>query len=110
MTYLKRYKQRNSGNLDTSDPWVKDYLIDDAAQELARAIDLELVEAIAIEALVYTNGWTDSKLTAPAGVSEWAISTAQWCHTHCVGDYKYYSRRWFFSDGADCTAFLLKWA
>lgn len=83
-----------------------------AALAMAKAIDQEIVETLEIESLL-KQGWIDSRLQRPIGwltTGDWCIHTSEWCHTHCTGDYKYCSGRWFFVNSQDCTAFLLKWA
>jgi hypothetical protein len=87
-----------------------DDVMDEAARLLAQEIDRELMESIEAEHLM-GNGWRESPLRKPWGpFSNWEAETAQWCHLHCTGDYKYVLSHWWFENPADATAFTLRFA
>jgi hypothetical protein len=87
-----------------------DDFMDEAARLLAEEIDREMIESIEAEYLL-SNGWKESPLRKPWGpFSNWEAETAQWCHLHCTGDYKYVLSHWWFENAADATAFTLRFA
>jgi len=89
---------------------IEDEVIGNVARLMQQEIDKELMESIEAEHLL-GNGWRESPLRKPWGpFSNWEAETAQWCHLHCTGDYKYVLSHWWFEHAADATAFTLRFA
>jgi hypothetical protein len=92
---------------------IMDDILDRGARMLAEEIDREMIESIQAEHLL-ANGWKESPITGPkhsfASNGAWPAETAEWCHLHCTGDYKYVLSHWWFEHPADATAFTLRFA
>lgn len=93
---------------------LKDSLLDDflesGARMLAEEIDREMMATFEMDNLK-ANGWRESPVRKPWGpFHNWETETAEWCHLHCTGDYKYVLSHWWFEHASDATAFTLRFA
>jgi hypothetical protein len=80
------------------------------SEEMTKEIDKEIVETMVLEELVSV-GWVKSPVQRPWGpFHDWASETAEWCHLHCAGNYRFLVNHWYFERPGDATAFTLRWA
>lgn len=83
-------------NLDSMMVWAK------ALQE---EIDKEMIEELKLVTLLQ-QGWIEPTFKYNSRNPD----IGAWVHTHTQGEYKNLNGKWIFKNGADATAFTLKWA
>jgi hypothetical protein len=94
---------------------LEEELLNRASNELARAIDREIIETLVIDMLT-DEGWTQTKINpaftvmGPITFDDWYSQTAEWIHINATGDYKLLKGQWLFKDPKDATMFILRWS
>lgn len=87
---------------------IESYMSEEAASELAKAIDEELVKTIEIEHLISVEGWTKVELSRFNSMMH-AVDINNWVDDNC-GPHTRYGSTYAFKEAKDATWFILKWA
>jgi hypothetical protein len=93
------------------------------AQEIAREIDKEILDAVMIDVLTKDEGWIATTINPAFSVNDilfknykedykadWYAKTAEWVHINATGEYKLLRGQWLFKDPKDATMFILRWS
>ena len=75
------------------------------AKALQEEIDKEIVEELMLT-MHLTEGWIEPKFKYDKSNAD----IGAWVHVHAQGEYKNLNGKWVFKNGADATAFTLRWA
>lgn len=86
-------------------PSIQDEIMNSMGEELRKAIDAEVVAEIQLVMLL-EDGWVEPTFKYDNKNPD----IGAWVHTHTQGEYKNLNGKWIFKNGADATAFTLKWA
>ena len=89
-----------------------DAQLDQAAAELAEAIDQGVINSMIKESLL-DSGWICAPITT--GKFTWPFdfqldTVAAWIHTNATDDYRIVDTEFFFKSTKDLTAFILRWS
>lgn len=83
----------------------KNEIASSMAEQLRKAIDEELLAELQL-VMYLDEGWVEPKIKYDKSNTD----IGAWVHTHIRGEYKNLNGKWIFKNGADATAFTLKWA
>ncbi len=75
------------------------------ARALQEEIDKEMIEELKLVTLLQ-QGWIEPTFKYDRKNAD----IGAWVHTHTQGEYANLNGKWIFKNGADATAFTLKWA
>ena len=91
-------------------------LIQTAGEQIAKAIDAEILDDIMINVLK-DEGWTATTMNSAyepplTRVSdyEWYSETHEWIYLNATGDYKLLKGQWYFERQEDAVMFTLRWS
>lgn len=89
--------------------WITSNYKDTITMAYARALQEEIDREIVEELMLVTHledGWIEPKFKYDKSNAD----IGAWVHVHAQGEYKNLNGKWVFKNGADATAFTLKWA
>ena len=89
--------------------WNLDSHEDTITMAFARALQEEIDKEIIEELMLVTHlkeGWVEPKFKYDNKNAD----IGAWVHQHAQGEYKNLNGKWIFKNGADATAFTLRWA
>lgn len=89
--------------------WNLDGHADTITMAFARALQEEIDKEIIEELMLVTHlneGWVEPKFKYDNKNAD----IGAWVHQHAQGEYKNLNGKWIFKNGADATAFTLRWA
>jgi hypothetical protein len=96
---------------------LEEAFLNKAGEELARAIDKEIIETLMIDMLT-DQGWIQTKINPAFSnygmmsvpFEDWYSKTAEWIHINATGDYKLLKGQWLFKEPKDAIMFILRWS
>lgn len=86
---------------------IESYMSEEAASEMAKAIDEEIVKTIEIEHLVSVEGWIKVELPRFTNMMH-AVDINNWVDDNC-GRHTRYGSTYVFKDAKDATWFRMRW-